>query len=41
MNMPGFSEGGYNDKDRLAVVGKGEYVLSKDKFDQLSQILED
>lgn len=41
LGVPGFAKGGRIHKDQLAVVGKGEYVLSKEKQQSLSRILGD
>lgn len=39
--IPGHAKGGYIDKDHLAVVGKGEYIISDEKRQQITGILAD
>ena len=38
-DIPGFDKGGHIDKDQLAVVGKGEYVMTPEQRKQISEAL--
>ena len=36
-DIPGFAKGGHIDKDQLAVVGKGEYIMTPEQRKQISE----